>query len=77
VLQENSIKTAHAKGLREHTDLVANALRTALLPTVTLIGLNFGYLLSGAVIVETILGCRDRAGQAMLDTKKAANSCSC
>ena len=66
VLQENYIKTARAKGLREHTVLLGHALRTALLPTVTLIGLNFGYLLSGAVIVEVVFA-RPGIGRLIVD----------
>jgi ABC-type dipeptide/oligopeptide/nickel transport system permease component len=66
VLQENYIKTARAKGLREHTVVLSHALRTALLPTVTLIGLNFGYLLSGAVIVEVVFA-RPGIGRLLVD----------
>lgn len=54
VLRDDYIRTARAKGLKERTVLTAHALRNALLPSITLLGLNFGYLLSGAVIVETI-----------------------
>jgi ABC-type dipeptide/oligopeptide/nickel transport system permease component len=54
VLRDDYIRTARAKGLKERTVLVGHALRNALLPSITLLGLNFGYLLSGAVIVETI-----------------------
>ncbi len=54
VLRDDYIRTARAKGLRERTVLTGHALRNALLPSITLLGLNFGYLLSGAVIVETI-----------------------
>lgn len=54
VLRDDYIRTARAKGLRERSVLVGHALRNALLPSITLLGLNFGYLLAGAVIVETI-----------------------
>jgi ABC-type dipeptide/oligopeptide/nickel transport system permease component len=54
VLRDDYVRTARAKGLRERTVLTGHALRNALLPSITLLGLNFGYLLAGAVIVETI-----------------------
>ncbi|MCA9858707.1 MAG: ABC transporter permease [Thermomicrobiales bacterium] len=54
VLRDDYIRTARAKGLRERAVLTGHALRNALLPSITLLGLNFGYLLSGAVIVEMI-----------------------
>jgi ABC-type dipeptide/oligopeptide/nickel transport system permease component len=54
VLQEDYIKTARSKGLREPVVQWRHALRNAILPTITLMGLNFGYLLSGAIIVETV-----------------------
>jgi len=54
VLRDDYVRTARAKGLKERTVLTGHALRNALLPSITLLGLNFGYLLSGAVIVETI-----------------------
>lgn len=53
-LQEEYVRTARAKGLSERAILIGHALRNALLPTITLLGLNFGYLLGGAVIVETV-----------------------
>ncbi len=48
------IRTARAKGLAEQTVAFRHALRNALLPAIGAIGVNLGYLLSGAVIVETI-----------------------
>ena len=54
VLQEDYIKTARSKGLGERSVQIGHALRNAILPTITLMGLNFGYLLSGAIIVETV-----------------------
>lgn len=53
-LEEEYIKSAWAKGLRERAVWVRHALRNALLPVVTLLGLNFGYLLSGAVVIEIV-----------------------
>ncbi len=66
VLHEEYIKTARAKGLRERSVLWAHALRNALLPVITLIGLNFGYLLSGTVIIETVFA-RPGIGRYIVD----------
>lgn len=54
VLSEDYIRTARAKGVRERYVLYGHALRNAIIPVVTMIGLQFGYLLGGAVIVETV-----------------------
>ena len=54
VLQADYIRTARAKGLRSQAVLVRHALRNALLPVVTIAGLQVGFLLGGAVIVETV-----------------------
>ena len=54
VLGQDYMRTARAKGLRERIIVLRHALRNALIPTVTIIGLTFGSLLSGAVLTETI-----------------------
>jgi len=54
VIHEDFIRTAQAKGLSETRTVFRHALRNALLPVLTLLGLQFGALLSGAVITETI-----------------------
>jgi len=54
VLQADYIRTARAKGLPGRTVLVRHALRNALLPVVTIAGLQVAFLLGGAVIVETV-----------------------
>lgn len=54
VLRENYIRTARAKGLAARTITIRHALRNALLPVVTVLGLQFGGLLSGAIVVETV-----------------------
>lgn len=54
VLRENYIRTAYAKGLRESVILNRHALRNALLPFVTIVGLEFGTLLNGSVVIETV-----------------------
>jgi peptide/nickel transport system permease protein len=55
-LGQDYVRTARAKGLREGTVVLGHAVRNALLPVVTVIGLNFGLLISGAVLTETIFG---------------------
>jgi ABC-type dipeptide/oligopeptide/nickel transport system permease component len=54
VLSEDYVRTARAKGLREWAVLSRHALRNALIPLVTVIGLQFGYILGGAVVIETV-----------------------
>jgi peptide/nickel transport system permease protein len=56
VLNQDYVRTARAKGLAEFTVVVSHAVRNALLPVVTIIGLNFGALMAGAVLTETIFG---------------------
>jgi len=53
VLQQDYIRTARAKGCAEKDVIGTHALKNALIPTATVIGLSFGYLLSGAVLTET------------------------
>jgi peptide/nickel transport system permease protein len=54
VLNDDYIRTARAKGLSEHVVILRHALRAALLPIITIVGLQMGSLLAGAVITETI-----------------------
>jgi peptide/nickel transport system permease protein len=54
VLGEDYLRTARAKGVRERVVVVRHALRNALLPVVTIVGLQFGVLLSGAVVTENV-----------------------
>ena len=54
VLSQDYTRTARAKGLRETRVVARHALRNALIPTVTILGLAYGGLLSGAVMTETI-----------------------
>ena len=56
VLGEDFIRTARAKGLAGWAVLYKHALRNALIPVVTLIGLNVGVLFTGAVVIETLFG---------------------
>ncbi|QDL38442.1 ABC transporter permease [Rhodoferax sediminis] len=54
VLGSDFIRTARAKGLAERVVLYKHALRNALIPVVTVLGLQFGNVLSGAILVETV-----------------------
>jgi dipeptide transport system permease protein len=54
VLREDYIRTARAKGLTPARVIVVHALRNALIPVVTVIGLQVGTLLAGAVLTETL-----------------------
>jgi peptide/nickel transport system permease protein len=56
VLNEDYVRTARSKGLSERRVVYKHALRNALIPIITLLGLSFGSMLSGAVIVETVFG---------------------
>ena len=53
-LSQDYVRTARAKGLRETTVVYRHALRNALIPVVTVLGLQFGALLAGAIVTETI-----------------------
>ena len=55
-LSQTYITTARSKGLPESAVVVRHALRNALIPAITMLGLQFGSLLSGALILETIFG---------------------
>jgi len=54
ILAKDYIRTARAKGVPRHTVVMRHALRNALIPTTTLLGLQVGNLLSGAFLIETV-----------------------
>lgn len=54
VLKEDFVRTARAKGLKERTVIYSHALRNALIPIVTIMGLQLGQLLAGAIIIENV-----------------------
>lgn len=54
VLSEDYVRTAHAKGLPARQVLSRHALRNALIPVVTMMGLQFGFLLGGSIVVEKV-----------------------
>jgi peptide/nickel transport system permease protein len=54
VLGEDYVRTARAKGLAERGVIYRHALRNAALPVLTVTGLSLGFMLSGAIIIETV-----------------------
>ncbi len=54
ILQEDFIRTARAKGLSEPVVVAKHALRNALIPVLTMMGLQFGFLLGGSIVVEVV-----------------------
>jgi ABC-type dipeptide/oligopeptide/nickel transport system permease component len=66
VLNEDYVRTARAKGLPERTVLFRHALRNALLPVVTVAGMQFGSLLTGTIIVEKVFA-RPGLGTTLLE----------
>ena len=72
VLGEDYVRTARAKGLAEGRVLVLHALRNALLPVITVVGLQFGSLLSGAIIIENVFS-RPGLGATLIDAIKERN----
>jgi peptide/nickel transport system permease protein len=54
VINQDYIRTARAKGVRESVVITRHALRNALIPVVTVVGLQFGFFLGGSVLTETV-----------------------
>ena len=67
VLSQDYVRTARAKGLRERTVVGKHALKNAMLPVITVIGLNFGLVISGAVLTETIFSLTG-VGRTLVDS---------
>jgi ABC-type dipeptide/oligopeptide/nickel transport system permease component len=67
VLSEDFVRTARAKGLPERTVILRHELKAALLPVVTVVGLQLGSLLAGAVITETVFGW-DGVGRLLVES---------
>jgi len=65
-LEESYIRTARSKGLRERVVLYRHALRAALVPVITVVGIQLASLLNGAVIVEVVFG-RPGLGRLLVD----------
>ncbi len=72
VLGEDYVRTARAKGLPERDVLFRHALRNALLPVITVAGLQFGSLLSGAIIIENVFA-RPGLGSTLLEAISERN----
>ncbi len=66
VLGEDYVRTARAKGLGGAGIVLRHAVRPALIPIVTMVGLQAGYLLGGSVVIETLFGYQG-LGQAMIN----------
>jgi peptide/nickel transport system permease protein len=67
VLNEDFVRTARAKGLQESDVILKHALRAALLPVATIVGLQLGGLLAGTVITETVFGW-DGVGRLLVES---------
>jgi len=72
VMNENHIRAAKAFGLKSHTIIFRYALKVAILPTITMIGIGFGNLLSGTVFAEIIFA-RPGIGKLIFDMVSARN----
>jgi peptide/nickel transport system permease protein len=66
VLEEDYVRTARSKGLAERVVVYKHAFRNALIPVVTVAGIQFGYLLNGAVVVEIVFA-RPGLGKLVID----------
>jgi peptide/nickel transport system permease protein len=53
-LKQNYVRTAYLKGLSQRTVLLKHVLRNALLPTITVVAISFGWLISGLVVIENV-----------------------
>jgi ABC-type dipeptide/oligopeptide/nickel transport system permease component len=67
VLNQDYVRTARAKGLTEQVVLVRHALKNALIPTITVAGLQVGFLMGGAVLAETVFA-RPGLGRLLVDS---------
>jgi len=54
IMRTDYIRTARSKGLKERSVILVHALRNAMLPVVTMFGMEVAYLFSGSVIIETV-----------------------
>jgi ABC-type dipeptide/oligopeptide/nickel transport system permease component len=72
VLGEDYVRTARAKGLPERRVIALHALRNALLPVITVAGLQFGSLLSGAIIIENVFS-RPGLGSTLVEAIRERN----
>jgi glutathione transport system permease protein len=54
VLKEDYIRTGRAKGLKENNIVWGHALKNSMIPVITMTGLQFGFLLGGSIVIETV-----------------------
>jgi glutathione transport system permease protein len=54
ILKEDYVRTARAKGLKETVVVIKHGLRNAMIPVITMMGLQFGFLLGGSIVVEVV-----------------------
>lgn len=73
VIRQDYIRTARAKGAKESRVIFGHALRNALLPVVTIIGVNFGFALGGAIVVEQVFAIPG-LGQLMINAIRAKDT---
>jgi ABC-type dipeptide/oligopeptide/nickel transport system permease component len=67
VLRQDYVQTARAKGLRQRAVILRHALGNALIPTLTVAGIQLGYLLGGSLVVETVFAWPG-LGRLMIDS---------
>lgn len=67
VIRQDYIRTARAKGAKENAIIFGHALRNALLPVITIIGVNFGFALGGAIVIEQVFAIPG-LGQLMINS---------
>lgn len=70
VIRQDYIRTARAKGQSERVVIIRHALKNALIPIITVVGIQFGHLLGGAVLTETVFAIPG-VGKFMVDAIKA------
>lgn len=70
VIRQDYIRTARAKGAKENAVIFGHALRNALLPVVTIIGVNFGHALGGTIVIEQVFAMPG-LGQLMINAVRS------
>ncbi len=70
IIRADFIRTARAKGVRENTVILVHCLRNAMIPVITVIGLNFGALLGGTIITEQVFAING-VGRLMIESISA------
>ncbi|WP_090235545.1 nickel ABC transporter permease [Fictibacillus solisalsi] len=67
VIRADYVRTARAKGVREKSVIMLHCLRNAMIPVITVIGLNFGFLLGGTIITEQVFAING-VGRLMIES---------